>query len=230
LPDGLLESARFRAAARSSPDLERAAQQALAMRLGKRSATPVPGSQRAGTPVRAFSPQAVVSPPAPSGAPAAGSAAAIEALKRRYEASKARGAAAVQAPQASRAAQGSAEQASEISSLIERARKAETRQEFDRAGGYWARAFELAPTNGEVAHRAALCLRRAGSDPRRAAKYGEDAVKLDPNKAGFRATLALLYLDVGLGLRARGEVERAMKLDPQNAQVKEAAARVKAVR
>jgi curved DNA-binding protein CbpA len=110
-----------------------------------------------------------------------------------------------------------------------RAKEAEQKQDFADAGASWARAFDLVPA-ADTAHRASLCLRRSGADSRRAAKYGEEAVKLDPQKASYRVNLALVYADLGLALRARGEIERAQALDPQNAQLKEAFVRIKAMK
>jgi tetratricopeptide (TPR) repeat protein len=107
-----------------------------------------------------------------------------------------------------------------------RARDAEGKQDFTQAAAAWARVFDLAPT-AESAHRAAAAFRRAGADPRRGARYGEEAVKLDPNKSAYRVTLALIYADAGLNLRARGEIERAQALEPNSVLVKEALARLK---
>lgn len=42
------------------------------------------------------------------------------------------------------------------------------------------------------------------------------AVKLDPKNAEYRVMLAELYRDLGLMLRARGEAERALGIDPNN--------------
>ena len=42
------------------------------------------------------------------------------------------------------------------------------------------------------------------------------AIKLDPKNSDYRATLAELYRDLGLLLRARGEAERALAIDPEN--------------
>ena len=42
------------------------------------------------------------------------------------------------------------------------------------------------------------------------------ALKLDPKNAEYRVTLAELYRDLGLKLRARGEAERALEIDPHN--------------
>jgi hypothetical protein len=55
-------------------------------------------------------------------------------------------------------------------------------------------------------------------------------VKLEPTKAAYHVTLALVYADAGLVLRAKGEIERAAVLDPEGSAVKEAAARIKALR
>ena len=55
-------------------------------------------------------------------------------------------------------------------------------------------------------------------------------MRLEPNKAAYRVTLALVYVDAGLALRARGEIDRAQALEPNNPQVKEALLRVKAMK
>jgi hypothetical protein len=55
-------------------------------------------------------------------------------------------------------------------------------------------------------------------------------VKLEPTKAAYHVTLALVYADAGLVLRAKGEIERAAALDPDSSAVKEAAARIKGLR
>ena len=112
---------------------------------------------------------------------------------------------------------------------LTRAKESEQKQDYSDAGASWARAFELVPA-ADAAHRASLCFRRAGVDLRRAAKYGEEAVKIDPHKAAYRVNLALVYADLGLSLRAHGEIERAHAIDPQNAQVKEALVRIKAMK
>jgi curved DNA-binding protein CbpA len=42
------------------------------------------------------------------------------------------------------------------------------------------------------------------------------AIKLDPENAEYRVMLAALYRDLGLKLRAKGEAERALEVDPNN--------------
>lgn len=54
-------------------------------------------------------------------------------------------------------------------------------------------------------------------DTRRAAEAElQAAVKLDPKNAEYRVLLAELYRDLGFMLRARGEAERALAVDPEN--------------
>jgi tetratricopeptide (TPR) repeat protein len=55
------------------------------------------------------------------------------------------------------------------------------------------------------------------------------AVKLDPNNGEYRVMLAELYRDLGLMLRARGEAERAVAADPNNAKAKDLLRALKSV-
>jgi curved DNA-binding protein CbpA len=233
-------SSTMRAAMGSSPEFDRTRAQAFATRLAgssrMRAATPVqqfhalgtpkPGTaQRPGTPANAGQP---IQPKRLSSStmPAVDPKAAVDSLRRRYEEQVAR-----QQPkpaQPSAADQAAAKEATRVAEIA-KAKEAEGKQEYAQAAVAWVRAFDAVPT-AETANRAALCFRRAGTDLRRAAKYGEEAVKIDPNKATYRVTLALAYADAGLVLRARGEIERALALDPQNASVKEASQKIKAMK
>jgi curved DNA-binding protein CbpA len=243
----------------STPEIERARAQAFASRLAG-------GASRAriSTPVQAF--PGGTKPGGPRGSsppvPPVDSRAAGEALRRRYEESKAHAltrhaseevaqAEAAQArgdhTEAARLFRLALERASDPvmraslaraeheakeqgrAAAIERARQAEQKQDFTQAAIEWARAFDAMPS-ADTANRAAACFRRAGGDSRRAARYGEEAVKLEPTKAAYHVTLALVYADAGLVLRARGEIERAAALEPDSSAVKEAAARIKGLR
>jgi curved DNA-binding protein CbpA len=248
----------------STPEIERARAQAFASRLAggtsrMRASTPAQAFPGAGRPPSAgpAAPRASSPPTSP-----ADSKAAAEALRRRYEESKAQArtrhaseeVAMAEAAQArgdhleaarlyrvaiehvsdpvtkaslARAEHEAKEQGR--AAAIERARAAEQKQDFTQAAIEWARAFDAMPT-ADSANRAAACFRRSGGDHRRAARYGEEAVKLEPTKAAYHVTLALVYADAGLVLRAKGEIERAAALDPEGSAVKEAAARIKALR
>src|ERR1051325_3025040 len=47
------------------------------------------------------------------------------------------------------------------------------------------------------------------------------ALKLDPKNAEYRVMLAELYRDLGLKLRAKGEAERALEVDPNNSKARD---------
>jgi curved DNA-binding protein CbpA len=55
------------------------------------------------------------------------------------------------------------------------------------------------------------------------------AVKLDPKNAEYRVMLAELYRDLGLMLRARGEAERALGIDPNNQKARDLLRALKSV-
>jgi predicted Zn-dependent protease len=96
---------------------------------------------------------------------------------------------------------------------------------WGEAGAAYAKVFALAPS-ADVAFRAAGALRRAGTDGRRAVHFGEEAVKLDPNKAVYHLALALTYIDAGLLVRARGELDRGQALDPKHPLIREVLAKL----
>ena len=263
-------SGTLRATAPSTPEQDRARQQVFASRLGGRMRPPTPAVplRPGAAPAAGGSPGKTPSDAPPRARsssptmPAVDPKAAVDALKRRYEESKAH-ARGMQTSQSvvgaeAAAAKGDFAEAARLyhlavertqdpglraamvaaeakareqhhAAVIARAREAEQKQDYVEAAANWARAFESAPS-ADVANRAAMCLRRAGADVRKAARFGEDAVKLDPNKAAYRVTLALVYADAGLVLRARGEIERAQALEPDSALVKDALAKLKGLR
>jgi tetratricopeptide (TPR) repeat protein len=93
---------------------------------------------------------------------------------------------------------------------------------IEEAQGHWAnaaalfaRAFDAHPSAMAAAH-AADDLRRAQLDLYKAARFGEYAVSAEPSRADYHMVLGLVYRDAGLKLRAKSELERALKLDPRN--------------
>jgi hypothetical protein len=69
-----------------------------------------------------------------------------------------------------------------------------------------------AKSDARVGERLANALRLSGGDLRLAAKLAEEAVQKEPTSAGFHATLAEVYADAGLDVRAQGEIKRALEL------------------
>jgi curved DNA-binding protein CbpA len=110
---------------------------------------------------------------------------------------------------------------------LKQARYEEQQQKWHEAAISYVKALEGRPEDADIAERAAAMLLREGRDLRRAGKYAELAVQKNPNAAAFRVTLASVYLGAGLFLRAKSELEQALKLSPEDAKVKELLAHAK---
>ncbi|HEY6464138.1 MAG TPA: DnaJ domain-containing protein [Polyangiaceae bacterium] len=96
---------------------------------------------------------------------------------------------------------------------IAAARAAEQAARWSEAGAKYAKAFGTC-NEPWMAERAAYAFHREGSDLRRAAQLGEQAVLAEPQNMLYRLTLAEIYLDAGLAARAAGEAARALALAP----------------
>ncbi len=84
------------------------------------------------------------------------------------------------------------------------------------AAGLFASAARLMPN--EARYRAYYGHLLAGQENTRRAAEAElqAAIKLDPQNAEYRVMLAQLFRDLGFIVRARGEAERALGVDPNN--------------
>ncbi|MFO0679155.1 MAG: tetratricopeptide repeat protein [Polyangiaceae bacterium] len=96
---------------------------------------------------------------------------------------------------------------------------AERAQQLDDAILHYAKAFDAVPS-ATVAARAATMLHKSGKDIKRATRFAEQAVQLEPQTTAHRVMLAQIYLDAGLRRRAEGELERALQIDPKDAAAK----------
>jgi len=97
------------------------------------------------------------------------------------------------------------------------------RGEDERAFELLSEAFQLKPTDAEVAYKVAeLCRRLFEDEPQRALEYAERASELDPRVVAHRKLLGLIYLDLGRKAEARKELQRAWELDPMDKDVKQA--------
>lgn len=91
----------------------------------------------------------------------------------------------------------------------------------------YAKAHDGRPDDPVILERAAHALRMEGRDLHKAARFAEMAVQKSPSSADFRVTLGAVYLDAGLFLRARTELEHAAKIDPNSATIKDLLARAR---
>ncbi|GAC1540370.1 MAG: hypothetical protein NVS3B10_05070 [Polyangiales bacterium] len=113
------------------------------------------------------------------------------------------------------------------SAYVKQATYEEQQQKWREAALSYVKAIEGRPDDAELHERAANALRREGRDLHLAARHGELAVQKNPNRADFRVTLGNVYLDAGLFLRARTELEQGHKLDSNAPRLKELLAQVK---
>ncbi len=105
-------------------------------------------------------------------------------------------------------------------SYLEQAQYEEREGRFAEA----ARSYERVArgkAGPKVFERIAYCLLSARGDLRVAAEWGKKAVQAAPEDAGFRVTLARIYLEAGLRQSAVAEFERAATLSPKDDTIKD---------
>jgi Flp pilus assembly protein TadD len=92
----------------------------------------------------------------------------------------------------------------------------------DRAGAaeLLEEAAQLCPTDAELAHKLSNLLFEIGSDPAKAALYGERAVALDEDDLRFRKALGAIYRQAGQPQKARKHLQRAWELDPLDKEIR----------
>jgi len=110
---------------------------------------------------------------------------------------------------------------------LKQARYEEQSGKWGPAALSFVKAHDGRPEDASICERAAHALRMEGRDLHKAARFAELAVQKSPTTTEFRITLGAVYLDAGLFLRARSELEHAAKLDPNNAVLKDLLARAR---
>ncbi len=85
----------------------------------------------------------------------------------------------------------------------------------------WSRVCDGRPTDARCAIRAAEALLKASGDMRKAYKFAQKAVDIEPNNLSNLLVLVRIHLVLGHKLNAKRELERAAKLDPKNKIVKD---------
>ncbi|WP_235879660.1 J domain-containing protein [Polyangium aurulentum] len=106
--------------------------------------------------------------------------------------------------------------------------------EYEASQGRWAEAaLSYAnvcpgrPDDPRPHERVAFCTLKTGQNTRRAIDYARRAVRLAPQSAEYRLTLARAYMTAGLETSARVEMERAAELAPNDARMREAIAQLR---
>jgi curved DNA-binding protein CbpA len=84
----------------------------------------------------------------------------------------------------------------------------------------WERVLEGRPEDPRAARAAAEALLRAAGDLHKARRFAQLAVDAAPSAVANVVVLARVLLAAGLRLNARRELEKAVKLDPQNEMIK----------
>jgi tetratricopeptide (TPR) repeat protein len=84
----------------------------------------------------------------------------------------------------------------------------------------WDRVAEGRPDDVNAARSAAEAMLKAGGDLHRAQRHAQRAVDIAPSDVANVVVLARVMLAAGLRLNARRELEKAVKLDPQNEMIR----------
>jgi tetratricopeptide (TPR) repeat protein len=113
-----------------------------------------------------------------------------------------------------------------VDSYLERARYEETNGHFEEAARSYTRAARGKPSS-DVFRSAAECYLKAGVELRLASDLAREAVKIAPNRADLRVTLAKVYEAAGMTQSAIGELERALELTPDSDRIKQWLKRIK---
>jgi tetratricopeptide (TPR) repeat protein len=100
------------------------------------------------------------------------------------------------------------------------ARYEEKQGKWAAAATSWERVAEGRPEDAPAARATAEALLKAGGDVRKAQRYAQRAVDAAPSDIANVVVLARVLLAAGLRLNARRELEKAVKLDPQNEMIR----------
>ena len=100
------------------------------------------------------------------------------------------------------------------------ARYEEKQGKWGAAALSWERVSEGRPEDAEAARGAAEALLKATGDMRKAERFAQRAVDIAPSDVANVVVLGRVLLAAGLRVRAKRELEKAVKLDPQNEMIK----------
>ncbi len=112
-------------------------------------------------------------------------------------------------------------QTRKTSEYIEKAREATKKGDAEAAANFWEKAWEGRPTDASLLLNAAEVLSKYSKDHKRAAEFANRALQIDARLFRAHVVLATVFLAAGLRASARGAIENAAKLEPENPALKE---------
>ena len=83
-------------------------------------------------------------------------------------------------------------------------------------------ATHFRPFDAELSHKTGRLAFRLGEDLRKAKEFAASACELEPECALYHRTLGQIFAAAGLEANARRELQQAIRLDPKDAEAKEA--------
>jgi curved DNA-binding protein CbpA len=95
----------------------------------------------------------------------------------------------------------------------------ERSEHWPDAAKSWQRVAKGLPDDARAHERAANAMAKAHGDLHVAAELAKRAIAIDPQNADYKITLAAVFIQAGLGLNARRELEAAAQLSPRNATI-----------
>jgi curved DNA-binding protein CbpA len=101
------------------------------------------------------------------------------------------------------------------------ARYEEKQAKWAAAALSWERVCDGRPESAEAARAVAESLLKACADLTKAQRFATRAVEIAPHDPSNVVVLARVLIATGLSSQARRELEKAVKLDPQNAMIKD---------
>lgn len=101
------------------------------------------------------------------------------------------------------------------------ARYEEKQLKWGAAALSWERVSDGRPESAEAARAVAETLLKASGDMTKAQRFATRAVDLAPHDPSNVVVLARVFIAAGNRSQARRELEKAVKLDPQNAMIKD---------
>jgi len=87
---------------------------------------------------------------------------------------------------------------------------------------FYEEATHFRPFDAELNHKTGRLAFRLGEDLRKAKEFASSACELEPESALYHRTLGQIFAAAGLEANARRELQQALRLDPKDAEAKEA--------